>query len=368
MGGASNAVFDMSNTIGVNPATVAAFDRTALVASFLNQKRSVKDAQGLTGTFYEQYPRILRVVTHVGYGAVVAAGFEPLSDVRATWSSRATTDGVAIHDSLESSGGLWAGSIELARRFGSFSFGARWSLVRGQTRTEWRRTITDPGAPLVTSALLTRRLAGGIFGLGALYHHGEAWTFGLSVDLPASLDETTTMSAGTRIPSRYVPSHEDAVAVSDDQNDTTSTSLTLPVEVAWGAAWKPGERLLTALDVVYRRWSQLDGAFSDTWRVALGAEVVPSTDYRSFTALQWPYRLGVRWEQHYAPSPAKTVNGWFVGGGVGLPIGQDVGRLDYAIEYGVRGSIADNLVRERVWRHTISVVGWERWFVRRPRR
>gem|GEM_PF-1257580 len=374
MGGASVAVFDMSNPISVNPAVISAFEQTSLTATFLSQKREALDYKGLRGTFYDQYPRIFRAVVPLGYGIVMSVGLEPLSDVRMIWSSQATANGVSYRDSLEADGGLWAGTLQFARQFGPFAAGIRVQMVRGRIITEWRRTILDASTPLTTSVLSTRRFVGGTFGLGAVYRLGEVWTFGAALDVPTTLDETDIVSLGTRIPSSLYPSHSDKFTiVSSDQNDTSATTLKLPLGFALGASWRPGERLISAAEVEYRQWSQVSSEFRNTWRVALGAEIRPSTNFKSFFLLQWPYRLGLRWEQHYIPaqstqSSRSYPNGWYVTTGLGIPIGAGLGQIDYAFEYGQRGSLGTNLARERVWRQTISIVGWDRWFVRRPRR
>jgi len=367
MGGASSAVYDMSNPVGVNPATLTAFEMTSLSASVFLQARSVRDVAGLTGTFNEQYPRDLRIVTPLGRGFVSGFALEPLSDVRITWATRATAGGLPVLDSLEASGGLWAASIEVARRFGSVSAGARWQLARGSIHTEWRRTILD-GSPLATSTLQTRTYSGSIFGLGGLYRYGDAWTVGAALDIPASLRETQAVSLGTRVPNEFYPTHADGPTVAPDHDTTTIASAKLPLGLTAGVAWTSGRRATVALDVAYRRWSRLSPEFPNIWGVALGTEVRPSVNYTSFPVLQWLYRAGVRWEQHYIPSPDTAPSAWFVTAGMGIPIGAGAGQIDYAFEYGQRGTLDRQAARERIWRQTISVVGWERWFERRPRR
>jgi hypothetical protein len=374
MGNTATAMYDEMNPYGVNPATIAAFKRTALTMSFVSQRRGVSDAAGGSATFHDQNFRVFRLVTPIARGVVLGFGLEPVSDVMIKWSNTATDAGVTLNDSLEASGGLWAGTLELAREFGQFSFGAEARLVRGEVSTEWRRTILQEGAPLATSALISRQYNGILYGLGAVYRIGETarrparWTFGLHVQPPAGLDYTSYSSLGTRIPLWWQPGHEESTPIAPDLNDTTSATADLPLAVNLGATYRPNAQLLAAFDIGYMHWKALDSRFSNTWRAGLGVEVRPSDDYRSFYALQWPYRFGVRWEQHYIPAPVKIPSGIYVSAGAGIPIGQGVGKLDYSIEFGQRGTLETNSVRERVWRHTISLVGWESWFQYRPRR
>lgn len=375
MGGASIAIFDADNALSVNPAVIGAFERTALTGTFMSQKRIAKDDAGLYGTFYEQHPRMLRAVVPLGYGIVTSVGLEPLADVRMVWSSETSSEDLSYLDSLETSGGLWAAGLQFGRRFGPFSAGVGLRMVRGHADTEWRRTILESDMPLATSALLTRQFSGTAFSLGLTYQPIPDWTIGTAVELPSSLDETIVSSLGTRVPSAAFPRHEDssATSVSPDLSSVRTATVTLPMGLYLGSSWRPIARLLLALDVEFRQWSHLSDQFRDTWRLSLGTEIRPSVDYRSFFPLQWPYRLGVRWEQHYIPSQdtpsGRTYpNGWLAAVGFGIPIGDGLGRIDYAFEHGQRGTVAANLAREKVWRQTISVVGWERWFVRRPRR
>ena len=375
MGGTGTAVYDEMNPIGQNPATIAAFERASMTASFLSQRRSATDDVSSTAIYYDQSPRVLRAVIPMFKGFVIGAGLEPISDTVIRWASKADdVAGMTLLDSLEASGGLWAGTLEIAREFGPISIGAQVRAVRGNLETEWRRTILESGVPLATSELLSRRYRGSVYGLGVVYRIGETarsaatWTLGASLDLPASIDEDQTLSRGTRIPLWYLPEHNEAPTVAPDLNDTTSSTVDLPLALTLGATWNSGGRLLAAADVGYTRWSTLSDAFADTWRAGVGVEVHPSTDFRSFVALQWPYRFGARWEQHYIPSPVDHPSAWYLSTGFGVPIGGDRGQIDYSFEYGRRGTIGENGVTERVWRQTISIVGWERWFEYRPRR
>ena len=378
MGGATIAIYDEMNTIGVNPATNAGLDRTAMLATLLSQSRSVTDAASRSASFHDQYPRVGRIVTPTWKGVVLSFGFEPMSDIVVKWSSRtAGPAGITMIDSLEANGGLWSGSLGLARAFGDFAFGVDWKLVRGNAQTEWRRTIINADtttAPLATSTLLDREYTGGRASVGAVYRIGETsrraatWVFGITAELPTSLDRQTTISTGTRIPSFYYPSHEDYYAVVDDLNDTTNATVNLPLSVGAGASYRPSNQFLAAADITYTNWSALSSAFADTWAASVGIEVHPTTSYRAFYPFQWPYRLGARMEEHYIRAGGAKPKAWYVSTGFGVPIGNGVGFIEYAFEYGQRGSISKTLVRERIWRHTISIVGWERWFQYRPRR
>jgi hypothetical protein len=379
MGGASVGVYDESNPLGMNPATNAAMERGAMTAVFLGQKRVVLDQGSKSAQFFDQHPRIIRIVTPTAKGVVVGVGFEPLSDVVVKWSGGGDLGdtGMRVKDSLDANGGLWSGTFEVAREFGAFSVGAEWSIIRGAIGTEWRRTVLDAdGArlPMATSALLRRTYAGNRFGLGAVYRIGETlkapaiWTFGTVLHLPTSLDQSTIMSSGTRIPSVIYPTHEDNYAAAPDLNDTTEGQTDLPLSLSIGATYRPGDRLLAALDLTYMRWSQVSSKFTDLLQTSLGVEIHPSSDYRSFYPLQWPYRFGVRLENQYVEAGNSAPTNWYLSTGFGLPLGGGSGQIDYSFEYGQRGSVSENHVRERVWRHTISIVGWERMFQYRPRR
>ncbi|HOT35182.1 MAG TPA: hypothetical protein PLT86_00775 [Candidatus Latescibacteria bacterium] len=374
MGGVSLANSGEDGATSANPAGIAGCERTALSASFLSQKRSVKDYLGYAGTFYDQYPRFFRAVVPIGRGIVSSFGLEPVGDVRMIWANRNTENGVSYLDSLEASGGAWSFGAQVARSFGPISLGLKAQVVRGNMTTEWRRTVVDSAAPLATSALAMRRISGAAFSLGSAYRVSEEWAIGGRLDFPSNLSETDITSYGTRIPNQYYKSHTDVVmAVASDLDDTTSSTAKLPVGFGAGVAWRPGERLLVSLDGEFRRWSDVDPAFRNTWCVAGGVEFRVSDDYRSFLLWQLPYRAGVRWEQHYVPAlsshgGATYPDGKYLTLGAGIPLGRNRGRLDYSVEYGTRGTISTNLVREKLWRHTISVVGWERWFERSTRR
>lgn len=378
MAGSTVAIYDEMNTIGVNPATNAGLDRTAMLATLLSQSRRVVDTADRSANFYDQYPRVGRVVTPTWKGVVLSFGFEPMSDIMVKWSSRTLEpSGITLIDSLEANGGLWSGSAGLARAFGKFAVGADVKLIRGNAQTEWRRTVIHVDtttSPLATSTLLDRQYSGVRTAVGALYRVGETsrrrarFVVGAFAELPTSLNRQTTVSTGTRIPSYYYPSHKDYYAVAEDLDDTTSVSVDLPFALGVGASFRPSEQFLAAADIVYMNWSALSSSFANTWSASIGIEVHPTTNYRAFYPFQWPYRFGARMEEHYIRAGGAKPTAWYLSSGVGIPLGHGTGFIEYAFEYGVRGNTTDNLVRERVWRHTISLTGWERWFQYQPRR
>ena len=383
MGYATVSVYDDDNITSRNPATLTAVNRASFTGTFVSQRRDVEDniAANGTATYYEQNPRIIRLVVPVAYGIRVAAGLEPLTDQHLVWSALQSEAGIAFRDSLETNGGLWCGTLEAARAFGDFSAGVKMRVVRGDMTTEWRRTVASLEIdstvylnPLATSVLRSRHFSGLAFSLGATWRPDPEWTVGAVLDIKSSLDEQRIVSVGTRIPSFFYPSHysdgASSVMVVSDMNDTADVSTSYPWGLGLGATWRPAERLVTTAEIYYQRWSQIHSSFDDSWRISTGIEFVPVESYRSLFFLRWPYRLGFRWEKHYIPSPNEGPTAWFVTAGFGIPLGKTrkTGRIDYAFEFGKRGTISANTAQERVWRHTISVTAWDEWFAYRPRR
>ena len=369
MGGVSIALLEKNNICGTNPATLTAVPTTALSATFVSQTRTASDENfSESATFNEQDARIFKIVVPVAYDVRVGVSFTPVTDMRAIWSGTSDeTSEVTYRDSLDANGNLWAGTFEMARAFGDLSVGMRMQAIRGELRTEWRRTVLDSDAPLATSGLLCREFAGVSFGAGLAYAISDQFTVAATADLGTDLDEECTTSFGTRVISDLYPSHEEGYSWTADRNDTIQTTATYPASYGFGLTWIPDGHLTASAQAQYMKWSDLDGSFTDTWDFALGAEIHLSTDYRSSGVLLWPYRLGVRRESHYITAKNGTPTSWFVSAGFGVPL--DIfGRIDYSVEYGRRGSQSDNGVRETIWRHTITIVGWERWFQRRTRR
>ncbi len=402
MGGANFAVVDDDNVVLGNPAAVTGHPHTtwSVVGAF--ERREVEDISGFQQTFHDDSPRYLRIIVPLAYGAKMTAGLAPVSDLAFRWATDRSRDGVAVNEAIWADGGLWKGMFGVGRAVGPLRLGLDLGFIRGRMETEWR---IDAGSPVVTdkipplfgvdadpitqgthyslmrtrtnspileaSYLISRSFNGLQWTLGAIYDVNEELSTGLHFRPRIALDERRISSSGVRFPT-LDGRHNDhqAELVAPDWNDTTDGSADLPRMIGVGLSWQrtPVQRI--AADLTYQAWSGLNDAFDDVVNWNLGAELQWTDDYQAPWWQRLPVRIGVRGESHYT---AATVGGGrpeatFFSFGTGFLLGGDTGRIDWAVEWGTRGSVGDTGAKESVVRHVISAVGWDKWFERRSRR
>ncbi|NTV45105.1 MAG: hypothetical protein HGB11_00940, partial [Chlorobiales bacterium] len=174
---------------------------------------------------------------------------------------------------------------------------------------------------------------------------------------------------------RNLSAERQAVVSASAGTDTISTlnnqGVRLPARLAIGLAYRPNSGVTVACDVVSQKWSELkyfndDVSYRrDALRIALGAEVVPTTERRAPYWKKIAYRAGVYSNQTYMKFGSDEINETGVTLGFGLPFSQESSRLDVAFDYGMRGTTSNDLVKENVFRVKIGLTIGEQWFLQR---
>ncbi len=162
------------------------------------------------------------------------------------------------------------------------------------------------------------------------------------------------------------------VGVYGDTGVAFTKSLQFPNEIGFGATYAIGSKYTVGGDLIYSTWgeaSELTTKNRDTWRLSSGVEMQPAQGLN----LKWfqknSYRIGAYYQTLYVGhSGGNYANEYFGTLGIGIPFNKGKNSLDVAFEFGQRGNIATNNVRDRVYRLTFSVTGGEKWFLNRQKR
>ncbi len=192
------------------------------------------------------------------------------------------------------------------------------------------------------------------YDLGLLVKPGRRWSVGLLYRTGCDLDQRTDVQLGTGYAKKY-------------PNGKISWPSALGAGFSFSLA-----KMLIAVDYFSQSWSnyQVDGIkrndFKNYWRLGGGLEYLDSSRPTDRYSRRVAYRLGAYYAQlPFSYSSGNAVDEVFITAGLSLPFSMNNGRVDMALEAGKRGNTTVFPYQENILRFSISVMGGERWFMRR---
>lgn len=220
---------------------------------------------------------------------------------------------------------------------------------------------------------------------------GFMFGYGIQYELKLSKDSRLTIAySGTyksnlisrdkSYTQRYSSSSKDNEIVIDTVssiNNGKSTSL-LPSTNNFGLAYHYKDKLLLTTDYKMGKWSDFQylgnsQGFTNSYQFAFGAQYTPDlTSVSNYLSLV-DYRIGGNFGQTYLNLNGTQVNQYAITAGFGLPIRAGGGynpsqlsaKLNIGFEYGQRGTIENNLVRENFLNVHLGFVLNQLWFYRK---
>lgn len=157
----------------------------------------------------------------------------------------------------------------------------------------------------------------------------------------------------------------------------TRSLIQLPSSLGLGLSYCQLDKLEINFDYYYAKWSDvsLNGPSSlfqtslskltNRSRVSFGVEYTPeSTSIRSYLK-RVQYRAGAHFEKSYLEINNQQLNESGISFGIGLPVTHSRSTLNLAVEFGRRGSIKQNLIRENYTKISLYLNLFDRWFIQR---
>lgn len=205
---------------------------------------------------------------------------------------------------------------------------------------------------------------------------GQAITIGLGYETKKGLfNNNDKLAVGIAYTTaRNLSADRETVISASTGTDTISTangSVRLPATLALGLAYHASPTLTLALDVISQKWSELkyfndDVSYRrDALRIGFGAEYIPSTERRVPYWKKIAYRAGVYSNQTYLKFAGDEINELGFTLGFGLPISNESSRLDLGLEYALRGTTSNDLIKENIFRVKVGLSIGELWFQER---
>ncbi|NEU10312.1 hypothetical protein GZH53_18455 [Flavihumibacter sp. R14] len=159
--------------------------------------------------------------------------------------------------------------------------------------------------------------------------------------------------------------------------DTTFTEgetkkLHLPLSHSFGFAFQKTDYWLVGADVSYARWSDFrsgtdDPGLNDTYGFAVGGQFTPDPTSVSNYFKLVEYRFGFKYDKTYVNINNYDIDQYGLTFGLGLPLQSNRStfyRVNFAAEIGQRGTLENNLIRERYLNLTLGFTMNDRWFIK----
>jgi hypothetical protein len=245
------------------------------------------------------------------------------------------------HVRYEETGSLWTthfgAAVRLSDRIG---LGLGLNIDTGSISEDFLEDIPAYGYRITgtkTSDLSGLSLNGGLF-----------WEPSNSVRAALTFRMPSTLSAATRTLDRYQAGGGTDISIRGESED----GFHRPWILGAGLSWQIGERLRTALDVAYSRWSEYRATwigenqprdFRDVLRVGAGLEYV--SDFRLFgKRASGPLRIGIG----YDPQPAKEPRSAYLVFTLGTGLAVGGFRVDLGTSLGFESGSGDQLNARRI--------------------
>lgn len=150
--------------------------------------------------------------------------------------------------------------------------------------------------------------------------------------------------------------------------DTVKTSFDYPMTWGVGLAYQYKDKLTLSVDYSKSLWSESDflginEGFNDEQKYAAGLEFTPDRGSLRNYFKTMTYRFGGYYKKTYLPVQlGERINDYGITFGVGIPMRRTATNINVAFELGQRGTLSNNLVKEKYARVCVSFSMFSRWF------
>ncbi|MBL8006248.1 MAG: hypothetical protein JNJ56_01855 [Ignavibacteria bacterium] len=129
-----------------------------------------------------------------------------------------------------------------------------------------------------------------------------------------------------------------------------------------------GNKYLVSADIAMQDWSnftELSASATNyftSYRAGIGMEIFPDPESVTFFG-RMTYRLGGFYEKSYYQVKGQDITGFGIRGGVNVPI-STYNSLDFGVNYSVKGTSDNGLIKDEFLNFTAAVNFGELWFIR----
>lgn len=161
--------------------------------------------------------------------------------------------------------------------------------------------------------------------------------------------------------------------------DQSTGDVYLPTILNAGFSYQRDDRLTIGADFYWANWAKYtvfgeNDSLQNTWGLSVGAEFIPSNKPAAKYGQKMAYRVGFRTRQQLLQvQPASydepvNVNEYAVTFGLGLPITRSRTKINFYMEWGVKGTTKYDLFKDNYFKIGAGLSLSEMWFMKRQYR
>jgi hypothetical protein len=145
--------------------------------------------------------------------------------------------------------------------------------------------------------------------------------------------------------------------------------MEFPLGFGGGLSLKKSDKFMVNMDVSWDNWKEFKSyGKSDSLQNSLifnvGGEYIPNVNSITSYWHKVRYRLGFRYENTYFNIHNTPIKEFGISFGLGLPFRRSKSMLNFAFEFGNKGTLENDLVQENFFKFTFGLSIYERWFVK----
>ncbi len=202
-----------------------------------------------------------------------------------------------------------------------------------------------------------------------LYISTLYFDFGTQISLPINKKDLFTIGGTYTMKTPMGIRSEITTTGTQVTTDNTSYSFEYPQSIGVGFSYFFNKKLLIAADFTQQYFSDAlfyskKDSLSDLSKIALGLEYIPNSNSRKYGETI-RYRVGGNYGQSYTFVNENQFNELGVSLGFGFPLKNSKSFINLMFEYGSRGNVTQNLVREEYFKIGFGLSVQESWFFKR---
>lgn len=201
---------------------------------------------------------------------------------------------------------------------------------------------------------------GALITLPNLLRERDYLRIGATVNLPVVLNAERIQQSDKQIGS----SATESITVRDGRG-LGDGKLRLPLELSGGLTYQASPGVSFTTEALYEKWSnfeydfnagiQQDGELVDRYKAAFGVRYFPFASGSNNFLSQFKYRAGLSYDSGHLNIDGKRIETILLSAGLGIPSPNSNSSIDISFHYGMRGTEAQNLVKESIWGLKLSI-------------
>jgi len=385
VGGLSAGVWALGAYSNINIANPASYSNIHLttfdVGAYMN--RTILEKNGISeasGNF---------ALNHIAFGIPISQksafsfGLLPFSDMGYNYSSSTSfgsADTTQANRAFAGEGGLSKAYIGYGIQIGNhLSLGANLGYLFGKLNNISGIEFPDQVSTTNSRIEEKRDVAGFSYDFGVQYHmnlnKNTLLTLGYTNSLGNKINATASQVV-TRISSSVSEGTINSVLDTVSFYEGQKSKITMPMRHSFGFTVNKGNKWVYGADVRYATWSDyrdnsntdLATPLQNSYGGSVGVQLTPDVTSIHYWSLV-DYRFGMRYDKTYLNLHNEDIKDMALTVGLGLPIRHEAGisafyKINLSAEIGQRGTLNNNLVKERYFNFVLSFMLNDRWFQR----